>query len=98
MKNKNNYITRTFTTKEVQALVIDPETQAIDTITLAMPNKTYKSDEAFERAIQKLIPDKKLVKIVHFEEKEELRCMSITDFLANSQVWVDDDEEDKKSN
>lgn len=98
MKNKNNYITRTFTTKEVQALVIDPETQVIDTITLVMPNKSYKTDEAFERAIQKLIPDKKLVKVVHFEEKEELRCMTIADFLANSQVWVDDDEEDKKSN
>lgn len=92
MKNKNNYITRTFTTKEVQALVIDPETQAIDTITLVMPNKSYKSDDAFERAVQKLIPDKKLVKVVQVEEKEELRCMTVTDFLANSQVWVRDED------
>lgn len=92
MKNKNNYITRTFTTKEVQVLVIDPETQAIDTVTLVMPNKTYKSDDAFERAVQKLIPDKKLVKIVQVEEKEELRCMTVTDFLANSQVWVRDED------
>lgn len=96
MKNKNNYITRTFTTLEATALCINPETQEITTEKVTLPKKTYKTDRNLELAVQKRVEGKKVVKVNSLEEKEELRAMPIDEFLKNSVVWVDEPKNDNE--
>ena len=97
MKNKNKYITRTFITKEVTAMCINPDTKEIFEATVTVPNKPFKTEKRLEEYVQQFVPNGKVVKINNTTEKEELRVMLVTDFIKYSQPWTDEDEENEEN-
>lgn len=92
MKNKNKYITRTFITKTVTAMCINPDTAEIFETTVTVPNKPFKTEKRLEEYVQAFVPNGKVVKIKNIDEKEELRAMLVSDFIKYSQPWTDEDD------
>lgn len=92
MKNKNKYITRTFITKTVTAMCINPDTAEIFEATVTVPNKSFKTEKKLEEYVQSFVPNGKVVKINSIEDKEELRAMLVSDFIKYSQPWTDEDD------
>lgn len=90
MKSRNAYITRTFIYLDIEALVVNTETEQVESVSVKIKKSDRCSPKSKENAVQRALGDtRKLIKIKSETEVSELRGMIVDDFLNKSIVLSD---------
>ena len=94
MKSRNAYITRTFIYLNIEAMVVNTESEKVETVSVKLKKTDWRSPKSKENAIQKALGDTfKLIKVKSEAEVSELRGMLVNDFLNASVLLTDDNNE-----
>lgn len=92
MKSRNAYITRTFIYLNIEAMVVNTDTEKVETVSVKLKKTDWRSPKSKENAIQKALGDTyKLIKVKSETEVSELRGMLVNDFLNASVLLTDAD-------